>query len=130
LRLWKVDTKIRIIMGEKLFGIEFSEVIEDINQQIEMVLLTRKGEKVLDPQYGCGIWDYLDEGITIAPLLIGTIHKDVSRNVPSIRVTDVKLAQVGEDGSFVDIRLEYEVKSSGVRGFYEGRIYRPSGDME
>ena len=117
-------------MGKKLFGTEFSEAIEDINQQIEMVLLTRKGEKALDPQYGCGIWDYLDEGITIAPLLIGTIHKDVSRNIPSIRVTDVKLVQLGEDGSFIDIRLEYEVKSSGVRGSYEGRIYRPSGDME
>lgn len=129
MRFWSVDTKIKTIMGEKLFGIEFSEFLEDINQQIEMVLLTRKGEKILDLQYGCGIWDYLDEGLTIAPLLIGTIHKDVSRNVPSIRVTDVKLVQVGEDGSFVDIKLEYEVKSSRVRGSYEGRI-RPSGDME
>jgi len=117
-------------MGKKLFGIEFSEVIEDTNQQIEMVLLTRKGEKVLDPQYGCGIWDYLDKGLTIAPLLIGTIHKDVSINVPSIRVTDVKLVQLGEDGSYIDLRLEYEVKSSGARGYYERRIYRPSGNME
>jgi phage baseplate assembly protein W len=117
-------------MGEKLFGAEFSEVIEDINQQIEMVLLTHKGEKVLDPQYGCGIWDFLDEGITVAPLLVGTIHKDVSRNVPSIRVLDVRLTEIGEDGSFVGIKLEYEVKSSGIRGFYEGRIRRPSGNME
>jgi phage baseplate assembly protein W len=117
-------------MSKKLFGIEFSKVIEDINQQIEMVLLTRKGEKVLDPQYGCGIWDYLDEGITVVPLLIGIIHKDISRNIPSIRVTNIKLVQLGDDGSFIDIKLEYEVKSSGVRSFYEGRIYRPSGNME
>jgi len=122
--------KIRITMGGRLFGIEFSSLIEDINQQIEMVLLTRKGEKTLDPEYGCGIWDYLDEGITTVPVLVGSIYKDVSRNVPAISIATVKITEINEDGSSINVRLEYTIKSSGERGFYERRIDRPSGNLE
>ncbi|GAB6075286.1 GPW/gp25 family protein [Desulfurobacterium crinifex] len=117
-------------MGGRLFGIEFSSLTEDINQQIEMVLLTRKGEKTLDPEYGCGIWDYLDEGITTVPVLVGSIYKDVSRNVPAISITTVKVTEINEDGSSINVRLGYTIKSSGERGFYEGRIDRPSRNLE
>ena len=117
-------------MDERLFGIEFSSLIEDINQQIEMVLLTRKGEKTLDPEYGCGIWDYLDEGITIVPVLVGSIYKDVNRNVPAISITTVKITEINEDGSSINVRLEYTIKSSGERGFYERRVNRPSENLE
>jgi phage baseplate assembly protein W len=117
-------------MDGRLFGIEFSSLTEDINQQIEMVLLTRKGEKALDPEYGCGIWDYLDKGIIVVPVLIGSIYKDVNRNVSAISVTDVKVSEISEEGSSLKVRLEYIIKSSGERGFYERSISRPPRNLE
>lgn len=56
--------------------IKMSEYEEDIREAIWIILSTSKGERVMRPDFGCGIHDYIFEAISSS--VLGLIESSVS----------------------------------------------------
>jgi phage baseplate assembly protein W len=107
----------------------------DINQSLQILLSTTLGERVMQPQYGCNIADYLFDGLDNT--LIGYI-KDRVKNailfyepriaVESITVTDPDspdLLRGRFDITIVYIIPETNSRFNYVYNFYENEAMRP-----
>ncbi|MGZ8998731.1 MAG: GPW/gp25 family protein [Allosphingosinicella sp.] len=90
---------------------------EDIRRNIQAILSTRPGERVMRPEFGCAIHDLMFE--PIGPAMLEEMRRRVAAAILCwelrIELTDVQ-ARAGDSGSgVVLIELEYAVRSSGER---------------
>ena len=86
-------------------------LVEDIFQSIRIILLSRKGEKIHDPDFGCGAWDELDRPHTRAPYIVKEVHKALRKYEPRIKVLSVE-PQMSDIGQ-LEIKISFEVKDTG-----------------
>ena len=89
---------------------------QSIRDSIWMILSTAKGERVMRPDFGCGMHD-----LVFAPNDAGTagrIEIDVREALlkwePRIAVDDVQVAPAG-NGELVLIEIEYRVRTTNSR---------------
>lgn len=87
---------------------------EKIKQSIYVILMTRRGERVLQPDFGSSIWDYVFElpGESQKALLCGEIVRALARW--EHRVDDVQ-AQVDDSqiaGGKLLISVSYRVRAT------------------
>lgn len=62
----------------------------DIAQCIAIILKTRRGEDVLRPEFGCGIWDYIDQPINaVKPRIIREALEAIQRWEQRVRVVNI-----------------------------------------
>ncbi|MGH3929519.1 MAG: GPW/gp25 family protein [Pseudonocardiaceae bacterium] len=95
---------------------------EAIRQSIWMILGTAGGERVMLPDFGCGIHDFVfdvhDAGT--ASTICGSVHEALTRWEPRIEVLDVAAvpdaggADVAEPNRLL-IEINYQVRSSNSR---------------
>ncbi len=86
---------------------------ETVRQSIWIILSTARGERVMRPDFGCGIHD-LVFGLgdaTTASLVADEVRGALRRWEPRIEVTDVQVRPDG-DGSVMLISITYEVLST------------------
>lgn len=86
-----------------------------VRQAILLLLLTRPGERVLRPTYGCDLhrlifWPNDD---TTAGLAIHYVQQAVDRWEPRVDRVRVDAQRSRDDESRLDITLEYRVRSTG-----------------
>jgi len=86
-----------------------------VRQAILLLLLTRPGERVLRPRYGCDLhrlifWPNDD---TTAGLAIHYVRQAVDRWEPRVDRVRVDAQRNRDDESRLDITLEYRVRSTG-----------------
>lgn len=95
-------------------AIRLAEYETDIQQSIWIILSTSKGERVMRPEFGCGIHDLVFEVVNITTLT------DIEENVREalalfesrIEVKQVKAtSNAGLDGQ-VRISIDYEVRGT------------------
>ena len=109
-------------------AIKMSEYEEDIKEAIWIILSTSKGERVMRPDFGCGIYDFVFAPINTAT--IGMIEASVREALtlwePRIELENVSVENV-EEGKLL-ISIDYRVRSTNnefnlVYPFYlrEGR---------
>ena len=80
--------------------------IEIVNQDLLNQINTRKGEKVMDPEFGCIVWDLLFE--VKSPSIISDIQNDLTRIVNSDpRVTLQKIDIIEQDYGYVGLITLY-----------------------
>ena len=101
---------------------EFPNLLEDINQSIEVILFTRKGEKIFEPEFGCGIWELLDREIEQIPVLIASIYDALNRWEKRIKVDKVNIKSFDPALGQVSIEIYYTVRESNERGVYRGNL--------
>jgi len=101
---------------------KFSNLLEDINQSIEVILFTRKGEKIFEPEFGCGIWELLDRGIEQIPVLIASIYDALNKWEKRIKVDKVKINSFEPSIGQVSIEIYYTVRNNNERGIYRGNL--------
>ena len=86
---------------------------ESVRQSILIILGTAKGERVMRPDFGCGIHDLVFENLSSA--LVGrvqqTINEALLRLEPRIDVTSVEVEK-GDAGNVLLIHIEYEVRAT------------------
>ena len=70
-----------------------------LNASIHTILHTRKGEKIGDYEYGCGVWDRLDRPAQV-PLLVSDIVEAIERNEPRAKNVVVSLVSGNASGVF------------------------------
>lgn len=91
-----------------------SSLEESIKQGIYIILMTRKGERVMRPNFGCGIFDFAFESLdfTIASQMETTIKDALVLFEPRIRDVTVKVTQDDTAEGKVLIDLSYIVRST------------------
>jgi phage baseplate assembly protein W len=86
---------------------------ESVRQSIWIILGTAKGERVMRPDFGCGIYELLFENVT--PATIGRIVKAVREDLLMFETRiDVLEVQVRpeNDGEILMISVDYEVRAT------------------
>lgn len=81
--------------------------LDDINQCIYIIITTVKGTDRMRPEFGCGIFQYLDKPVsTVVPLMAKSVKDSLQIWEPRITVTkvSVKLSEL----SHVDVEVEWE----------------------
>jgi phage baseplate assembly protein W len=89
--------------------------MERIRQSIEQILDTEPGERIMVPEFGCGLQRYLMEPntLTTRSAMQHDISDALGRWEPRIRLTDVAVT-AREDPSLVWIEIAY-VRLSDLR---------------
>jgi phage baseplate assembly protein W len=80
------------------------------------LLLTNKGERVMNPEFGCDLGTVLFEGITedTSELIKNLINTNVAIFVPEVQITDV-IVNIGTDYSnnnSVSVTVNYKLRIS------------------
>jgi uncharacterized protein len=86
---------------------------ESIRQSIGIILRTARGERVMRPDFGCGLQDLIFSVNT--PATAGQIASEVHRALllweTRIDVLDVRVSS-GEDGQVLFIDIKYQVRAT------------------
>ncbi len=98
---------------------------EDIKQSIRIILSTAKGERVMRPDFGCGIHDLVFGAISSA--LIGQLERDISE---ALRLYEarIEVERVSVDQRFVaegrlEVGIDYRVRATNQSGNYVYPFY-------
>ena len=76
-------------------------VIEAVKQNLKMLVLTSPGERVMDPDFGCGIRRLLFEPATfdVKGQVESRIKSQVSRYLPFVNIIDVHFIAINKNQS-------------------------------
>lgn len=94
--------------------LELTEGLERIDQAISLILETEPGERVMRPDFGCGLRRYLMKPNTVATrtLLKEDVDSALTRWEPRIKVTQVAV-EPGDDPAVVLISVSYVLTRTG-----------------
>lgn len=94
-----------------------SEYDECIRQAIEIILGTAKGERVMRPDFGCGIHDMVFSPNNAGSRGLAESHvlEALQRWEPRIEVLSIKAGIGGAEGEVMPISVEYRVRSTDNR---------------
>jgi phage baseplate assembly protein W len=93
--------------------IELAEYEESVRQSILIVLGTAKGERVMRPSFGCGIYDLVFEvnSASTGGRVAQAVQDALLYFEPRIDVLDVDV-QAGGNGEVLLITIEYQVRAT------------------
>jgi phage baseplate assembly protein W len=95
-------------------SIRLSEYEQDIRESIWIILSTSKGERVMRPEFGCGIHDMVFEVINTTTMteIEDSVRQALALFESRIEVRQVKaLSDAGLDGQ-LRISIDYEVRGT------------------
>jgi phage baseplate assembly protein W len=89
---------------------------EDIRQAVRIILETGRGERVMRPDFGAGLDDFLFEPLntTTRALIEQRVREALVTWEPRIRVEAVDATIAGDARSRLDIRIEYRVRATNT----------------
>ena len=92
-------------------GFQYGSVaqgINDLNQCILIIATTRKGSDPFRPDFGCGLWDFMDHPLQIdAPLMASAIKQAVARYEKRIQL----------------LKVSYYFENQNGDGFFSGIVF-------
>jgi len=98
-------------------GLSFSRHEQDIEEAIWIILSTAKGERVMEPDFGCGIHDYV-----FAPNNPGTrgsivyeVQKALTEFEPRLHVENVRVESFPQSENRLLIHIDYRVRSNNTK---------------
>lgn len=97
--------------------IAVSRYEDDIREAILIILLTAKGERLMKPDFGCGINDYVFASINT--LNISRIENEVREALilwePRIEVLEIRTDTSEADEGKLMIEINYKVRATNTR---------------
>ena len=104
---WKFPVSVDGTTGR----VRISQYEEDIQEAIRIILMTRKGERVMRPDFGCGLQDYLFAGMdyNTATQMRLEIQRALTEWEP--RITDVEVGVEMDNGTLL-IHVSYIVRAT------------------
>jgi hypothetical protein len=96
-------------------AIKLAEYEESVRQSIWIILGTAKGERMMRPDFGCGIYDLVFEMNTAATA--GKVSQAVENALllfePRIDVLDIQVRSISDsEGEKLLISIDYQVRAS------------------
>lgn len=106
---WKFPVRLN---SQGMFGM--SEHEESIKEAIGIILRTSKGERVMRPEFGCDICNYLFSvpNITTLTMMERSVNEALDIWEPRINVTKVKASLDESNEGVIQIRVDYTVRST------------------
>jgi len=98
-------------------GFELVSEDEDIREAILIILNTVPGERVMRPEFGCGIHNYVFSVVNSSNLSMieNEIVKALTLYEPRIVIDDIKAEVDSSDAGRLLINIDYTVTSSNSR---------------
>ena len=95
-------------------SLKLSEYEESVRESVWIVLGTAKGERVMRPTFGCGIYDLVFEvnSASTAGLVAQAVRDALLYFEPRIDVLDVQVQAGGTDGEELLISIDYQVRAT------------------
>lgn len=89
-----------------------------IEEAIYLILATAKGERVMLPEFGCGIHDLVFQPNSAATItrVIDDVRRALVAFEPRIDVLDVDATSNDEQPNLLLIRVDYRVRENNARG--------------
>lgn len=87
---------------------------QDVEEAIRMILMTRKGERPMRPEFGCDIFSLMFQPCddATAGLAKRFVHEALARWEPRIEVTEVRAEPDAVDSSRLRIDIRYFIPAT------------------
>jgi phage baseplate assembly protein W len=103
--------------------LQTAEYEESVRQSILIILGTAKGERLMRPDFGCGIYDLVFEinSASVAGKISQAVQEAILKFEPRVDVLDVKVTsgfltnrdfEAAQNGSVLMIEIKYQVRTS------------------
>ena len=94
--------------------IKMSEYEDDIKEAIHIILGTAQGERVMRPDFGCGIHDLIFAPINTNTIgmVESSIREALTRWEPRIELLDIEVSREKADVGQLVIRINYHVRTT------------------
>lgn len=104
--------------------LQTSEYEESVRQSILIILGTAKGERLMRPDFGCGIYDLVFEvnSAGVAGKISQAVQEAILKFEPRVDVLDIKVTsgflksdnkfESAQNGSVLMIEIKYQVRTS------------------
>jgi phage baseplate assembly protein W len=96
--------------------VRLAEHEEDVRQAVRIILETGRGERVMRPDFGAGLDDFLFEPIntTTLALIRHRVEEALITWEPRIRVVEIDVAPNAAQRSRIDIEIDYFVRATNT----------------
>jgi len=94
--------------------VEMSQYETDIREAIWLILSTSRGERVMRPDFGCGIYDFVFAPINTATIAMieSSIREALTAWEPRAELTNVDISTDEADEGKLLISIDYRVRST------------------
>ena len=98
-------------------GMAWSKGGDALDRSLRMILSTAPNERVMRPEFGCGIWDLLFAPLNASTLglMADAVRQAVARWEPRVELEDVAVEPDEHDGGRVAIHVTYRTKDTNDR---------------
>ena len=113
------------ITKDDISGFSMLDNFQDLmRQNLKMLVLTSKGERIMEPEFGVGIRNYLFENFNNSTFtnIDRNIREQVEQFMPVIRIIDVAFDSSDIDSNKLGISIFYRVPDIGFQDLLEFTI--------
>ena len=99
-------------------AVETATAETDVRESIQLILGTSKGERVMRPDFGCGIHDFTFAAIntTTVTMIKTSVEEALIEWEPRIEVRNVDVSTEQLDAGRLLIDVEYLIRQTNVEG--------------
>jgi uncharacterized protein len=97
-------------------GVAFVSGAASVEQAIRIILETSPGERIMRPEFGCGIWELVMEANTaqLHGRVQARVREALVRWEPRIDVLDVRVDSPAEKKNVLFIRIDYRIRANNA----------------
>ena len=105
--------------------VELARYEEDIRESLRIILGTAKGERVMRPEFGCGIHDLVFAALTaqLVAEVETTVREALRTYEARIDVLRVSVDSTRLDQGHLDVVIDYEIRATNQPGNYVYPFY-------
>lgn len=95
-----------------------------VKQNFKMLLLTNPGERVMEPDFGVGLQQYLFENFTESTFakIERNILKQAKIYLPAVAIEEIFFTAVDENANALSVRIKYSVPNLNTKDLLEFTI--------
>ena len=110
---WKFP--LQVTAQGRIAGARYEQRVEE---SIYLILSTAKGERVMLPEFGCGIHDlvFAPNNSTTIAVVVHTVREALVAFEPRIDVLDISAETAPEELNLLLIRINYRIRANNARG--------------
>tara|TARA_R100000234_G_scaffold118088_3_gene97814 strand:- start:828 stop:1196 length:369 start_codon:yes stop_codon:yes gene_type:complete len=103
-------------------GFGMIKTIKDmVRQNLKMIILTNPGERVMEPEFGVGIKQFLFQNFSenVYAEIDNKIRQQVGEFLPEVSIQGVNFYSIEQDSNKVSFRLVYSIPAIAVNDLLE-----------
>ena len=106
-------------------GVSMASGLEDIEQSLAILLSTRPGERIMQPDYGCNLDKLLFEplNVSLVTYVEGLVKTAILYHEPRIIPEKVIISERVEEPGILDVIVDYSIRATNSRHNYVFPFY-------